>query len=147
MKKVFVILFVALLTIGAAGCGGGGGGGGGGNGGNNGPNGGAVTTYVHFHDQNRNPLVVTLTYSSPSNKVYSVTTNASGDAVVVSSEVGTYIVNRIDYPTASATYVINNVTFTNSLSDLQNNLVTKYDVTIDRSGNSPGSAVSFIRTQ
>lgn len=143
MKKLIIILFAALLAMGAAGCGGGGGGGSSSTGTKN----GVVTTYVHFHDQNGTPLVVTLTYTSPSNKIYSVTSNASGDAVVVTSETGIYIVNRIDYPTASATYIINNVTFQNDLSDLQNNLVTRYDVKIDRSGNNPGFDVFFVRTQ
>ena len=137
MKRLIIILFTALLAIGATGCGDG----------SSSTKNGVITTYLHFHDQNGNPLAVTLTYSSPSDKMYSVTSNASGDAVIVTTEAGFYIINRIDYPAESTTYIINNVSIRNDLSDLQENLVTRYDVTIDLSGNNPGFNVSFIRTQ
>ncbi|MDT8902393.1 hypothetical protein [Anaeroselena agilis] len=140
MIRLVVILLTALTVVAAAGCGGGGGGGGSGGA-------GVVTTYVHFHDQNGNPLVLTLTYTTPSGKAYSVTSNSSGDVVIVTNEVGVYVVNRIDLPSTGGTYYVNSAVFTNDPEDLRNNLVTKYDVTIDLSGNSPGFPVYIVRTQ
>jgi hypothetical protein len=120
MKKALVLVGLVLLSMFLlAGCGGGG-------------DSGKVTTYFHVEDSSVSPLVgLYVVYTDPSGSaITSPTTDSNGDATIVTTQVGTYTVNYAEYG-GRRYYFSYTARFSNTQSDLDNNLVTAYTIVVD----------------